>query len=110
MSNKLSIKDVCEQFELSPVYVRRMIQRGEIKTELVPVSEGSKTTKHMIDQEEIIRWRASKANRSTREDGRSKYVLYANADEIKAIESLLETNAIEAIVVRANKVKQVEEQ
>ncbi len=109
MNEKLSIKDVCDRYELSSVYVRRMIQRGEIKTELVPLSEGSKTMKHLIAVEEIERWRASKgSNRSNREDGRSKFTLYANAEEYEAIMKLLEENQIESIVVRANKVKEIQ--
>ena len=105
--NKLSIKDVCVEFELSPVYVRRMIQRGEIKTELVPISEGSKTEKHLIDREEIIRWRSTKGlNRTNREDGRMKFVLYADSNEIEQIQKLLESNQIESIITRANKVKE----
>lgn len=104
-TTKLGIKDVCEKFGLTPVYVRRMIQQGKIKTEKVEI--GKNTFKHFINIEEIERWRASVSARSNREDGRSKFVLYASQEEMDKIQALLANEEIEAPIQRANKVKQV---
>lgn len=100
----LSIKDVVEQFELSPVYVRRMIQHGKIKTTKVEI--GKNTFKHMIEKAEIERWRAESVTHSRRADNRSKFVLYATTEELEAIQNLLSENNIEAVINRANKVKE----
>jgi hypothetical protein len=108
-SNKTtySIKEACETLELSPVYVRRMIQKGVIKTNKVEIAKN--TFKHEIEAEEIERWRNSIGNRSKREDGRLKFTLYASQDELQQIQKLLEDNTIEALIQRSNKVKAVEE-
>jgi hypothetical protein len=102
-TNLLSIKDVCVRYELSPVYVRRMIQKGVLKTTKVEIAKN--TFKHLIAEADVDAWRAASRN-SKREDGRSKYVLYATEREIEELGLILETNNIQTPIARANKVKQ----
>jgi len=100
------IKDVCKKFDLSEVYVRRMILKGKIQTTKIEIR--TNTFKHMITEEEILRWRASVSSRSRREDGRSKFSLYSTLEEFEKIQTLLSENGIESIVQRTNKVKNIE--
>lgn len=105
MNENLTIKEVCEELGLTMVYVRRMIQKGKIKTTKVEMNKNQ--FKHLVSREEVERWRASITHRSTRDDGRNKFVLYATQDELAVIEQLLGENNIESIITRANKVKEI---
>lgn len=100
---KLTIKGICKKFELSEVYVRRMIQHGKLQTtkELVPGT--TNIFRHVVDEEEVIRWRKNTVSRgSKRSDGRTKYNLYGNLEEIEKIKKLLQENGIESPVIRSN--------
>ena len=105
MNDKLSIKEICAEFELSPVYVRRAISRGDLK-----VAErrmiAKNTEKIFVARAEVEAWRAKAGAHSPREDGRSKFVLYATSDELAEIEKLLEEANLEAIIKRANPAKE----
>lgn len=99
----LSIKEVCDREGLSPVYVRRMIQRGKIETTKVEIAKN--TFKHLIAVEEVERWRKSLAGGNRRADGKSKFNLYATPEEIEALQKLLNENQVSIEIKRANKVK-----
>lgn len=102
-----SINEASVKLGMSVIYIRRMISLKKIQTTLVPVAENSKTVKHMITEDELNKWRASSSSRSRREDGRSKFTLYASAEEKEQIVALLESNKIEAKIERTNIVKKV---
>lgn len=97
----LDINEVAMRYNLSAVYVRNAIRHGKLATTLTAVSETSKTQKHMIAVSDVEAWRAASSARSHREDGRSKYNLYATAEERAAIEALLANNQIEALITKA---------
>jgi excisionase family DNA binding protein len=103
----LSIKEVCEQENLSEIYVRRMIQKGKIETTKVPLEGHKGGFKHMITEEEVIRWR-KESNHSRRTDGRSRYVLYGTTEEIEELGKLVTKDDLGVIIQRQNKVKSVE--
>lgn len=99
--NKLSIKQVCNKFQLSEVYVRRMILQGKIATEKVLIANN--TYKHMIEEDEVIRWRSStKGSGSKRSDGRNKYTLYGSKAEIESLQKLLNESKAPLPLVRSN--------
>lgn len=103
-NNKLSIKEVAQKYELSEVYVRRMILKGVIPTEKILIAKN--TYKHLIDENWIIEWRKRTASKGrTRKDGRNKYTLYGTKEEIEQIQNLLAENKVESILQRTNKVK-----
>lgn len=97
------IKDACKLLGLSEVYVRRMILKGIIPTTKVEIR--TNTFKHLISEDDLNIWRESVKGRSRREDGRSKFTLYASIEELAQIQALLEENSIESPVIRSNKVK-----
>ena len=99
--NAYTIKQLAEEKELSTVYIRRAILSGKLESKKVKIGE-SKVERHMITEEQFAAWRSQNVTRSRREDGRSKFVLYANAEELEKIQALLEKNKIEAIVQKAN--------
>ena len=102
-----TIKQVCEMTGLSEVYVRRMIQHGKLQTEKVPMPNMKNTFQHMISEDELNRWRSASANHR-REDGRSRFILYATAEEKAELDQLIAENENGAIITRQNKVKQSE--
>jgi len=94
----LGIIEAANELGLSQVYVRNAIRHGALKSVLVPVREGAKTQKHQISRDDLDAWTASRSNRSRREDGRSKYTLYATTEEKARIEALLADNNVKALI------------
>lgn len=101
------IKEICAITGLSPVYVRRMIQHGKIQTTKIEI--GKNTFKHFVSESELNRWRSSTEARTTREDGRNKFVMYATPAEFEAIQKLLGEYDLQTPIRRANKVKELED-
>jgi excisionase family DNA binding protein len=101
-SQTFSIKQAASVLNLSEVYIRRMIQQGKIETTKVQVGD-TEVWRHEISEEELTKWRKSASSRTSRNDGRSKFVLYATNDELAKIVKLLEANKINSIIERANK-------
>ena len=97
----LGINDAALALGLSQVYVRNAVRHGDLKSVLVPVREGAKTMKHQISRDDLDAWTASRSNRSRREDGRSKYTLYATTEEKATIEALLLNNNVAALIEKA---------
>ena len=87
---------------LSEVYIRRMVLKGVIKTTKVEIAKN--TFRHEITQEEFETFRATR-NNTKREDGRNKFVLYGNLEEIKKVQELLQSNNIEAIIQKPKQYK-----
>lgn len=100
-NNMLSIKDVCEEYNLSPVYVRRMILKKKIKTTKQPMNDG-KQYKHMIARSEVERWRKQTSAHTMRTDGRNKYNIYCTKSEFTKLQKLLQDNNLKTPLVRAN--------
>jgi uncharacterized protein (DUF111 family) len=96
-----SIKEARKELNLSEVYIRRMIQQEKLNTTKVAIS--AEVWKHMISEEDLLAWRKNSNQRSIREDGRNKFVIYANADELAKIQQLLKANNINSPLERANK-------
>ena len=102
-----TIKTAAKELGLSEVYIRRAVRSKDLATQLVPVSKGSKTERHEIKESILMEWRATRGSGSRREDGRNKFVLYANSETelgtIKeAIAQALPDYPVEDLIVRAN--------
>lgn len=106
MNAMMSIKDVCAESELSMVYVRRMIQKGVLKTTKVTLDSG-KGFKHMIRREDFLQWRETSSH-NRRTDGRGRYVLYGTSDEITKLTEMVKESGLGVIITRQNQVKNVE--
>jgi hypothetical protein len=100
MNKQFSIKSAAIELGLSEVYIRRMIQKGQIETTKVAISDN--VWKHMIDEAELAQWRKNTNSRSIREDGRNKFTVYANADEYAQLQKLLEANKLNLPIMRSN--------
>jgi hypothetical protein len=99
--NMLSINDIAHEFDLSAMYVRNAIRTGVLATVMVPINPESKTMKHLVERDIVIAWRASRAGHSRRADGRSKFTMYATAEELARVQQLLSDNAIETPIEKA---------
>ena len=85
-----TINTLAAEFGLSQVYVRRAVREKALPTTLVPLKKGSKINRHEITEADANLWRASVANRSRREDGRSKMTLYVSkATELPVIQEAI---------------------
>ena len=100
MSKKLSIKEICNKFDLSRVWVRRALLQGKLKGEKIKIAE--KTYKWVVDEEEVMKWRQRSSKAGRRKDGRTKYNFYATSEEMKAVKELLDKNSLETPMKRAN--------
>jgi hypothetical protein len=83
----LTINEAAREFDLSAMYVRKAVRTGDLPTTLVAVKEGSATKRHEIDREAFIAWRAKASTHSKREDGRSRFILYATPEELEAVKA-----------------------
>jgi hypothetical protein len=101
--SKLTIKQVCERENLSPVYVRRSLLKGKLVGEKELIA--TNTERWLIDEAEVDRWRATRANSGARKDGRNKFNLYATPRELKALKALLKANDLDVPLKRANQPK-----
>lgn len=101
-----TIKEAAASLNLSEVYVRRMIQQGKLATTKRPVGD-TEIWRHEIAAEELTAWRTNASTHTTRNDGRSKNLLYATSEELAKITKLMVENDIEAIIEKANKPEDV---
>jgi len=99
-NSKLTINAAIEMSGFSNNYIRKAIASGALKThkELVPGTNNN--WRNVIDNWD--EWRASTKQRTTREDGRNKFVVYMNADEVAELEKLVESHPFLATLKRAN--------
>lgn len=99
------LKETCNMLGLSPVYVRRMILQGKLKSRKVEIA--TNTYKHLISEDEIKRWRGTIKGTGIRrrEDGRNKFNIYCSPDEFDKLQKLLKEQKLETPFVRANVVK-----
>lgn len=77
-SKNMSIKEAAVYMDLTEYRVRRLIHEQRLNTELVPVKEGSKVNKHMIDVESIDVYQATKSRSS---DGKVQYIIRLSESE-----------------------------
>jgi excisionase family DNA binding protein len=101
-----SIKEAASELGLSEVYIRRMIQQGKIETQKQQVGD-TEVWRHMITAETLNEWRSGSSVHTTRNDGRSKFVCYATASELAAIQDFLKDSGNKAIIEKANKPEDV---
>lgn len=105
-AEKLGINDICAEYGLSRCYVQRSIAKGKLPTELVEI--GKNTFKHFATREDVEAWRSGTKSRTSRVDGRNKFVMYATPDEYADLQQILAERNNAAIVERANQPKSAE--
>jgi hypothetical protein len=99
--NMYSIKNVVKMTGLSENYIRKSIMSGQLVTtkELIP---GTKISKNWISEEDLNKWNANRKQHSKRDDGRNKFVIYMNQDEVTQLENMLKDLEFGTTLQRAN--------
>ena len=101
MAASYSIKEAAAKLGLSDVYIRRMIHLGKIATTKIQVNE-TDIWRHQISEETLTKWRNTAGVHTVRSDGRSKFILYATAEELADLQT-----KTKAIIEKANKPEDV---
>jgi hypothetical protein len=97
---KLSIKEICDEFDLSPVYVRRSLLKGKLNGEKVQIMNN--TEKWVVPLSEVERWRKTRSNSGARKDGRNKFTIYCTPSEYKKLRKVLGDNGLSLPLSRSN--------
>ena len=101
----LSIKEVCNKYGFSEVYVRRMISKGKIEVIRKPIKPNSKVIKIFIEEEEFEKFLGNRS-RGRRNDGRNKFTVYLLPEEFeKFIEFMNSEDIPSELLQRTNKPK-----
>lgn len=98
--NGITIKQAVEISGLCENYIRKAIRSGDLQAvkELVPGTQNN-WRNVIVNFDE---WRASTKQRTTREDGRNKFVVYLNADEEAQLQKLIADMPFAELLKRAN--------
>lgn len=82
---KLTLDEAAKLLEYTPWYTRYLIRNGLLASELVPIFDGADIKRHMIDEEEIARFKATPRIRSRRKDRRHKFIFYGTPEEYEKV-------------------------
>jgi hypothetical protein len=104
-----TLKEVAQELGLTEFRVRSAIRKGDLKTTMEPVKDGSKTNRHMIAEADVLAWRSATGSHTRRADGRNKYNIYMTPAEYDQVMALLVDAKLETPVIRANTHKVVAE-
>jgi hypothetical protein len=83
-ADTLTIHEAAAVSGLSEQYIRKAIRKGDLETVKVATTDSGKTWRHEILGASFRAWRETSGTKTSREDGRSKFVLYMTPDEVKA--------------------------
>jgi predicted RNA-binding protein len=88
----LTIKETAQLLNISEFRVRSLVRENRLETELVPVKEDSKVTKHMISVESI---RNYVENKSTRNNSRVFYLVRLSDEELSMVYNFVKENGLD---------------
>ncbi len=95
----VTINEAVEVYNLSPVWIRRMVHQD--KVDFIRVQVGDTKVQRIEISKESLDARQS-MSKSRRTDGRNKFNLYMTPEEESALIELLDENGIELPIGRAN--------
>jgi len=98
-----SIREAAKYLKVSEMYLRKKVNDGTLKTSKVQVL--GDIWRHQIAQADLDAFKARTNNRSSRDDGRNKFVVYLSKTEEATVRGLLKANKLEAVdklLLRAN--------
>ena len=100
-----TIKEIASIYSLSEFYVRKSIREGKLPSTLVSF-DNTNRTRHEVEEVDLLEWR-SNISSTKRDDGRGKYTIYLNEEELSTLQLLLEDNLEEVsnLLTRTNKKK-----
>lgn len=103
-----SIIEIARKCGFTIPYVRTLIRKGTLQSEMRPLRPGSVVMKHFVPEESLTDFLSSTTRKSRRADGRSKYVFYASPKEYdRVLQALLKEGMVDIVesLRSANKVK-----
>lgn len=105
----LPINDAAAYLGMKPQYVRTLIRNGKFKPNKVKISPDSEVWRWEIPVSQLDTYRATAGTRTRRADGRSKFVMYATPDELKAVNKLVADAGLGVLIERAYQPKPKEQ-
>jgi hypothetical protein len=91
----LSIKEASVALKCEQNYVRKLLREGKLTSNLVPTKPGSSVMKHLISKASIEARLTRQGDRTKREDGRNRWLIWATPSEMLALQSLLKDAGME---------------
>lgn len=88
----MNIREVAIQTKMSELAVRTAIRKGKLITTRIPRNETQFS--YEINEKAVTDWRANAGAHNSRDDGRRKLILYADAIELPKIKKLLKDNGL----------------
>ena len=102
--NTFTIRTAASKLKKSEQYIRKCIREGKLNSSLVQIG-ASKIKRHQISENDLQAFASRSSKRTSREDGRNKFVVYLTASEEASIRKILKTNSfenVEKLLARAN--------
>lgn len=105
MSEKtsLSIRESAQFLHVSEMYLRKKVNDGTLKTHRVQIL--GDIWRHEIEKADLLAFKAHTSNRSSRDDGRNKFVIYLSKSEESKVREMLKESKLDqvsALLQRAN--------
>lgn len=98
-----SIREAARALEVSEMYLRKQVNVGKIPTTKVQISEN--VWRHEISEKDLKAFKNRTSTRSSRDDGRNKFVVYLTHAEEARLRALMKSNAltdVDKLLARAN--------
>lgn len=100
---KYDINETAKLMNFTPAYVRSLIRKGLLASELEPIVPETLVKHHVITDAEVKRFMGQSRRTAHRKDGRNKFVIYMDTDERTRVLKVLTDNKLEdvAATIRA---------
>ncbi len=101
-----TIRTGASKLGISEQYLRKCIREGKISTKLVKIgSNPNSPQRHEISESELMKFKKRTSVRTSRDDGRNKFVVYLTKSEERVLRQLMSNNKltnVEKLLKRAN--------
>lgn len=94
---KYTIPDAAEKMGFTPAYVRSLIRKGQLLSELEPIVPESLVKRHHITDEGIAHFFDESSRKTHRADKRNKFVIYMTLVEYETVKILLTENGLSVV-------------
>lgn len=102
----LDLRGSAKFLGIGEAYMRTLIRKGVIPTALQPIAKDSQVRKHMLKVSDLEAFRDREQHRTgARADGRNRYLIHLNSEELEGLQEFLTINYPEVEVRRAVKPK-----
>lgn len=104
----LSINEAARATSFTPQYIRSLIRKGILPARRAPLHEGTVVEHLLISEDNLKVFLLETPRKTKRQDGRNKFVFYANPTEYaQVVEALVRANLVQVVdsLHTANKTK-----